>query len=414
MIQGISQRTGARIHIPKNEELSLSHLEDDDSVTIDVAIEGDKFAAEWARSEIEGIVNERTSTVAIRLRNIPAEFFPFIAGPHNSGISALESNGQLKVEVPHYYRWSQQPPAPPLSPDKIPQFMPDITKYIRISGDRLAAQEARTAIERQVEHLRHQITLSHLAISRGQHQFILGENGSSLHDFLDETGCAVILPPGSDDTEVLYVTGPHDKIELGIEKVMNLATVMQMSSIDIARQHANAPIGPQAHARALTRYLQQRRAIEQLEKQYDLHIILPTAQEGPMNWEVYSKDGKNTIRARSDIMNMINAYPPARIRHVKADPFYHQYLQNNGAKLIRDDFGVHLLSLNEMNQNSEVVLVYEGIGLLQAEYQSPKQRPSPSEVAEFEKFLDNAQAHILSLLEDQEELDAASVEVLPK
>lgn len=412
MVIGISKRTGARIQVPKAEPVSFPNLEDDDSMTVDVVIEGNIVAVELARHNIEAILKERTTTVNLLLHDIPAEFFPFIAGPNNAGISKLENGRQLKVEIPHYYTWSLQPPPQAPSPGMVPRFTPHPKSHIRISGDRVAALEVRSEIQRQVEHLRHQITLSQLAINRGQHQFILGDNGELLHDLLQETGCAVILPPASDDTEFLSVTGPHDKIELGIEKVMNLATIMQMSSVDVARQHANPSAGAQVHARALTRYLQQRQAIEQLERQYDARIVLPTSLEGPMNWEVYSRDGKNTIRARSDIVNLVNAYPPARIRHVKADSFFRQHLQQHGAPVIRDNFGVHLVLPDKADQTPQVILVCEGPELQHAdEFHLPKQKPSTKEIVEFEQMLNKAQAHILSLINDQDELGAATVGV---
>ena len=388
-------------------------MDDDDSKTIDVSIEGDAVAAEMARREIEAIINERTSTVNLRLRDIPAEFFPFIAGPHNSNVDALENGREVQIHVPQYHTWSSQPPPQTPHSGMQPQFVPDPTHHIRISGDRVAAQEVRSAIERRVEYLRRQITLSQLAIDRGRHQFILGDNGKSLHDLLQDTGCAVILPPASDDTEMLTITGPHDKIESGIEKVMNLASSMQMSSVDVARQHANAPAGSQAHARALTRYLQQRRAIEQLERQYDARIVIPMTEESPMNWEIYSRDGKNTIRARSDIINLINAHPPTRLRHVEVDPFFHQHIQQQSSQHVRENFGVQLLIPDPADQQQHVVLVYEGPSDA-GKYQPPFQRPSSQEVAAFEKALHQAQEHILNLVQGQQEIGAASVEVPSK
>lgn len=413
-MQRISKQTGARIQIPKPDD-TVHHEEDgDDSTTIDVIIEGDAVSAESARREIETIVNERTSIVNMRLHDIPPELFPFIAGPHNSGVNALESGRQIKVQIPHYYTWSQQPPTQPSSSGIVPQFVPDPRNQIRISGDRLAAQEARSEIEQQADYLRRKITLSQLPINRGQHQFIVGESGDLLHDLLEETGCAVILPPITDNTEMLSITGPQDKIELGIEKVMNLATSMQMSSVDIARQHPNAPMGSQAHARVLTRYLQQREAISQLERQYDARIVLPSNLESPINWEVYSRDGKNTIRARSDIMNLINAYPPTRIRHIPADPFFHQHLELQGAQLVRDEFGVHLLFPDPSETTSEVVLICEGLAKgYEGDYQVPKQRPTSSDVLEFENLLNKAQEHIQSLIQGREEVGSKSV-TIPK
>ncbi|KAL9603838.1 MAG: hypothetical protein Q9219_000947 [cf. Caloplaca sp. 3 TL-2023] len=415
VVQGITKRTGARIQVPKPEESTMPGSDDDDNVTIDVTIEGDAVAAEMARREIESIVNERTSTVNMRLKDIPEEYYPFIAGPHNARIRALEDGRPVNVHVPRYYTWSQQPPPQAPATGMLPQFEPNRGSHIRISGDRAAAQEARREIERQVEELRRQISLSQLAINRGQHQFIVGDMGMALHDLLEETGCSVILPPHTDDTEMLTITGPHDRLDAAVEKVMNLASSMHMASIDIAKQHAGAPAGAQAHARALTHYLQQRQAIEQLEQRFDARIVLPPTEDSPMNWEVYSRDGKNTIKARSDIMNLINAHPPTRLRLVSVDPFYHQHLQRQAAQRIREDFGVHLLLPEVNRQSPQVVLVYEGTaGPTTSGYELPRQRPSPTEVAEFERALHQAQAHLLEMIQGRQQLNSQTINVPTK
>ena len=387
--------------------------DDDDSKTIDVSIEGDAVAAEMARREIESIVNERTSTVNMRLRDVPAEFYPFIAGPHNAGINALERDRDIKVNIPQYHTWSHRPP--PQAPSTGPvEFTPHPSSHIQLSGDRLAVQEARSEIERQVSELRKQLTLTQLAIDRDQHQFVIGDKSGSLHDLLEETGCAVIVPPESDDTEMLTVTGPQDRLELGMDKIMNLATSMQMSSVDIARQHASAPMGPQVHARALTRYLQRRQAIEQLEQLFDSRIVIPAAADTPMIWKVYSKDGKNTIRARSEIINLVNAHPPSRMKHVDMDPFFHQYIQEQAARRIRDDHGVHLLIPDEIEHSPQVVLICEGPASQTPDFELPKQRPSQAETAGFERALQEAEAQILGLMTGQEEIVERIVEAPPK
>ncbi|KAL9101887.1 MAG: hypothetical protein Q9163_002908 [Psora crenata] len=414
VIQGISKRTGATVQLPKIGEVPSPAETDDDSQTIDVSIEGDAVAAEMARREIESIVNERTSTVNLRMREVPAEFLPFIAGPHNSRINALEEGRQVRVQVPLYHTWSDQAPPHSPAPGALPQFVSSPSNHIRISGDRLAVQEVRAEIERQVEALRRRITLSQVPIDRGRHQFILDEE-KSLHDFLQETGCAIILPPSSEDTELLTITGPQEKIESGMDKVMELASAMQMSRIDIARQHADAPTGAQAHARALTRYLQQRQAIEQLERQYAAHIVLPDSEQSPADWEVYVKDGKNGIRARQDILNLISAHPPSRIRHIEMDSFFHQHVHQQSARRLRDEYGVHLIPPESVKPSNHLLLVYEGPQLANDElYQLPRQRPSPHEMADFERHLQQAQQHILSLVQGQEDLSSASIEAPPQ
>ncbi|KAI9835902.1 MAG: hypothetical protein M1819_001800 [Sarea resinae] len=401
VVQAISQKTGARIQVPRPDESTLpSDL--DDSATIDVSIEGDAVAAEMARREIEAIVNERTSTVNMRLKDIPAEFYPFIAGAHDSRINAMEEGRDLRIRVPYYHTWTNQPPPQVPSPDQVPAFVAHENDPIQLSGDRHAVQEARAEIERQVQDLRRQMTLSQLPINRGQHQFIVGERGSSLHTFLEETGCAVVLPPDSDNTEMITIIGPPDKIESGINRAMDLATSMQGASVDISRQHPNAPVGSQNYARNLTRYLRQRHVVEKLERLYDAHIVLPTSQEGPVAWEVYSRDGKNTIRARSDIINLINGHPPARLTQVDVDPFYHEHLQRNISEQIQQKFGVHMVFPEQSGELPQVLLVYEGPSASASDYELPRTQPSSAEAKQFEVALGQARKQLLDLISDQQ------------
>ena len=119
-IQAMSKRTGARIQMPKQDQVEGLD-DDDDSATIDVLIEGDAVSAEMARREIEAIVNERTSSVSMRLKDIPAEYYPFLAGPHNASLNALQEGRDARVQIPHYHTWADQ--APPQSLGNRQQFL---------------------------------------------------------------------------------------------------------------------------------------------------------------------------------------------------------------------------------------------------------------------------------------------------
>lgn len=370
------------------------------------------MAAEMARREIEAIVKERGSNMSLRLKTIPPEFFPFIAGAHDATLREIEERTKAQVHVPRYDTWSTQPPPQEAHPGQV-QFVPVADRHILISGERAAAQEARAEVERMAADLQRKLTLRQLAINRGQHQFILGNEADALHQFLAQTGCAIVLPPPTDESEFLTITGPLNQIEAGINHAMDRATSMQMASIDLSRQHPNAPAGPHAHARALTQYLRRRQVIKQLESAYDARIALPPSVEGPVTWEVYSRDGKNTIRARSDIMNLVQAHPPSRLRHVPVDPYFHSYLRSRGEGKLQGDYGVHLLVPEDIN-SSEVVLVYEGPSATASNFEVPRQRPSPAEVAAFEKSLQDAQEYLLSTLGNQRDIVAKSVSIPAK
>lgn len=384
--------------------------EDDDSATIDVLIEGDALAAEMARREIENIVNERTSTVNMRLKDIPAEFYPFLAGAHNSGINALQGDRDVRVQIPQYHTWAEQAPPQTASNRGPVSFAPQSSLPIQIAGDRQAAAEARAQIERQVEQLRRQLTTDQMAIERGRHQFIAGDKGAALQDFLAETGCAVILPPDAEDSEMLTIVGPPDRIEEGMNKLMDLASSMSMSSVDIARLHQSAG---QAHARNITRYLQQRQAIEQLERMYDARIMAPTSPDSSTAWQVYSRDNKNAMRARSDIMNLVSGHPPSRLAPINIDPFYHQHLRQQAAQQIRDQYGVHLVVPDELEEVPEVLLVYEGPSPA-AEYELPRRQPSQDEVRQFQQALQQAQKHVMSMIGGQQNIVSRDVDAPQK
>lgn len=341
----------------------------------------------------------------LRLKDIPAEYYPFLAGPHNSRVDSYEGGRDVRVQIPHYYTWAERaPPQQTPSGEPIP-FAPQSSYSIQISGDRAAAQEARAEIERQVAELRRQLTVNQMPIERGRHQFIIGERGGSLHDFLAETGCAVILPPSHDDSEMLTIVGPADKLDSGINKVMDLATAMQATSVDIARQHANS----QAHARALTRYLRQRQAVAELERIHDASIVLPTSTDGPTAWEIYSKDAKNGMKARMDIMNMISGHPPSRLSNVDVDPFYHQHLRQHASQRLRSDIGVQLVFPEDDAESPQLVLVYEGPGS-PSEYQLPRGQPSAADVQAFQNALKEAQQQLLSLINTEEQIVGRDVE----
>lgn len=377
---------------------------------IDVVIEGNALTAEMARREIEAIVNERTSTVNLRLKDIPAEFYPFLAGPHNVHATNLEQGREVRVQIPHYTNWDTQAPPQAARNQPIP-FVPQAKFPIQISGDRVAAQEIQAELERRHQQLRRQLAIEQRSIERGRHQFIVGDRGGSLHDFLKETGCSIIFPPGTDDSELVYVVGPPDKIENGINKLEDLAADMTMSTADCAREHRGARA--QSHAHNLTRYLRQRQALEELERLHEASIVAPTDRDGPTAWEIYSRTGKNGMKARTDIIGVFAGHPPSRFSTVDVDPFYHQFLQQRNAEHIREDTGVHLVFPDETEESPELILVYEGTTPF-SDYAIPRGAPPAAEVKAYQQALQKAQQFIESITKTQQDIVSRDVDAPPK
>lgn len=401
--------SGARIQMPKMED--TPEPADDDDDTIYVVVEGNPIAVRMAEEAVGKIASERGATLNTKLRSIPAEIYPFIAGPLNSTANGLEEAHGIQIRVPPYHTWTAQPPPPVPPRGTAPAFAPAAgDNHITLAGDRAAVQAARTEIERLARELQQQLTLEQLPINRGRHQFIIGDRGVPAHEFFANTGCAIILPGEGDDDTVTFV-GHADRIQQAMDKAMDLAMGMQSSSLDLTRQLRNVKV-PHEHARNLTNYLRSRKEIERIEKQHQAHIVTPFDANGAVApWELYSRDGKNAIKAQSEIGRILEAHPPSRMSTIVIDPFFHQHLQKDIMPRVKKDFSVHVVIPSAADATAPVLLVFEGEGGLEPDYEVPQGRPSAEEVKAFQQGLADAQKHILDIINAQEKIISTSLDV---
>ena len=399
-VDEIIKNTGAKVTVGKAEGVPAA-VDEDDSSTAIVEIEGDAIATRKAREEIMKIVDAHAVKSNLRLRNIPPEFFPFLAGPHNSEVKKMEENKDVQITIPPFHVWQHQPPPQPSRPNERPDFVPHPDMHIQIVGDRAAAQEARVSIERLAEELRQQLVLKEQTFLRGQHQFIVGERGVSPHDFLQETGCVVVLPPSHMDTEDITIIGPPEKIAGGLDRATALASELLSANVDPRKNITNAPNGANVHARALAQYFAARGLEEEFQRKHDAHIAFPISTETPENWDLFARDKLALPKARADLIELIRAHPPSRLTMVEMDPFFHPHLQEQCAHALRNDFGVHMI-IPQDEESQSVMLVYEGPENGESPFQMPRQRPSDAEIAAFEEALHQARNQILSIIGDQD------------
>lgn len=414
MIKALQEKTGAKIQLPKADD-NAAQLEDDEDATINVSVEGNALSAASARNEILKIANERSASAQTKVRGIPSAFYPFLAGPGNSLAQALEEAHGVQIRVPPHQHISSATAPVPAAAGQRPIFHPAGVEdeHIQLAGDRNAVANVRAELERQVAELHKQLELEQLSIQRGRHQFIIGNRGIPMEDFFADTGCAILLP-ADDEDDLITIVGPPKQVPIGVEKAMDLAMGMQMSNIDVSRFHRTAPSGAAVHAANITRYLRQRREIDRIEKLYNTHINTPFSQDGALPWELYSRDGKNAIRAQSEITGIINGHPPARMQNVTVDPFFHQHLRTDVSPRLKKDYGVQLIVPEAGEPNGSVLLVFEGPAGAESAYQPPRVKPSDVEVAAFQQGLADAQKHILDLIGQQESLTSVALDIPAK
>ena len=417
-IKALQEKTGARIQMPKTDS-SSPFADDDDDAVVDVIVEGNSLQIRAAIDAITKIAGERTATVNTKLRNIPAELYPFIAGPHGTWVSALEQAKGIQINVPSQHKWTIQ--SPPRVPPRgqVPEFVPAVgDNHISLVGDRAAVQAAKAEIEQLADQLAQQLTIRECEIENNRHQFIIGERGIRAQDFFADTGCAIILP-GNGNNETITIVGPPDQVKAAEDKAMDLAWTWQSSSLDITQQHRAKPELALEYAHNVTQYLRNRKIIEQIEQLHQAHIFTPLDVENQSrtwqpSWQLFSQQGRNAGRARSEITSIIQAHPPSRMTTIKTsdvDPFFHKHIRDHITPQVKKEFGVHVITPLESDISAPLLLVFEGENGFDPEYQAPRGQPSQEEIRAFQQGLEDARKHILEIISSQPKLSEASIDV---
>lgn len=404
-IKELQEATGARIQIPKDDKPSPA--DDDEDATVDIKIQGNAVAVAEAKKAIEKIVGDRVGTSKTKLRGIPLEFYPFLAGPHNTHADSLRNTHNLsELDIPFNYTL----PTTPRNREG-PLFVPAAAdNCITLNGDRTAALAARAEIERRAKQLYEELTRQELqGINKGRHQFILGDQINPGQDFFAKTGCAIFLPSEADEDDAITIVGPSEKIKDAVREARKQAMATQTVNIDIHKQLKKALGNTSQHAQNLARYLRQRSEIERLEKLYNARIFTPTQADVTSPWEVYSRDQDSLFEVQEQLISMIDAHPLSRMANIPVDSFYHKHLGQDISPRVKKDYGVHVV-LPE-GPNGDVLLVFEGLAGSEPEYSIPRSQPSRNDIEEFRRGLEDARKHILEIIGSQAEITSESIDV---
>jgi len=97
--------------------------------------------------------------------------------------------------------------------------------------------------------------------------------------------------------------------------------------------------------------------------------------------------------------------------NIDVDPFFHQHLQKDILPKVHEDYGVHTIIPSQSEPDSPVLLVFEGPSGLEPGYQVPRTQPTPSDVQQFQRALEDARKYILDIIGRQEEIASQSIDV---
>ena len=372
---------------------------DKDSKTAgpDMAIVVIKGHAAGVRQVYEQISNQAKALqpkVDLPVRDIPPELFPFLAGTHGPRIQKMQQDRDLQIDIPDFFRRQQTPPT---RDEGGPLFSPHGNSYISISGDQAAARQAQQELMRLAQQLQEQLILEELTAELILHPYIVGDRGMDPLEFLEQTGCAVILPPHHHDTEEIHIIGPRDRISRGTDLANELMSKKHNRAVDLQKQFQDAPQGHERHSRALAQYLQRKAIEREFMNSHNAEVLFPRHASAPPSWNVMTDDPTKAMAARNELAKIAQAYPTSRLQLVEIDPFFHPHLDQLHADPFQE-MGVHMIVPD--NGEDAVVLVYEG-PTSDSPFAFPRTKPTPSEIKEFEKALQEAEARLMASIPHQ-------------
>ena len=393
-IKKLESQFNVRIRIDRDRREATGT---DDMRTDAVEIRGHAAQVRQVEAQISSQARSLQPKVDVPLRNIPPEFYPFLAGRHGQRVQKMQDEHDLQIQIPDYYTWQQRPPPRAGEASQGPRFVPHGDSHIVVSGDQTKARQVQRELERLAEQLEHELALEELACEQILHPYIVGDRGMDPMKFMAQTGCAIVVPPAHQDTEDIHIIGPKDRLDHGRSLAEELMSKKYNRAVDLNKHYQDAPQGAERHSRALAQYLQRKAIQREFQKSHSAEIVFPTSISASPSWNIITDDSQKALSARNELSKITQAYPTPRLRLVEVDPFFHPHIEQLHADKMQDT-GVHMIVPD--NGEDLVVLVYEG-PTSDSPFTIPRTRPTQSEVTEFEKALQEAEALLLGSLPHQ-------------
>jgi transcription antitermination factor NusA-like protein len=369
----------------------------EDVRTDTVEIKGHAAQVRQAEAYVANLAREFQPKIDIPLRNIPPEFYPFLAGRYGPRLQQMQGD-DLEIKIPEYHTWQHQAPPRAAEPSQGPRFVPHGNSHIVLSGDQARARQVRQELERLAEQLEQELALEELACEQILHPYIVGKRGMDPVEFMKQTGCAIVVPPSHQDLEDIHIIGPKDRLEEGRNLAEELMSKKHNRAVDLNKHFQDAPYGPQRHSRALAQYLQKKAIQREFQNSHSAEIVFPNNVSASPSWNIITSDAQKALSARNELSKITQAYPTPRLQLLEVDPFFHPHLHELHADHLQTNLGVHMIVPD--NGEDPVVLVYEGPAT-ESPFSIPRSRPTQADLAEFEKALLEAQALLMGSIPQQ-------------
>jgi len=169
--------------------------DDDDEPTIPVTVSGPQAMVQEALDILNGIISSKTSKTTQRVRDIPANVFPFVMARRGTFV-AVADGGDIQLT------------------------RNEAEREITVSGDREAVIRFIEAIKSTVEAFKTGITSLKISLPKRQHRLLVGK---AVDEIMTASNCSVVVSPTDDPSDELTVWGKGEHLPAGLQAVMEKA-----------------------------------------------------------------------------------------------------------------------------------------------------------------------------------------------
>lgn len=389
----ITDATGCRIDIPRRDQLPSTpangHKEsngddsdsDDEEETVDpavpISLTGPTPAIVDAKNRINALIKDKVSFTSVKIKDIPSEYYLFIAGPKGKRAKeVLEQGvgqGQVQVHIPPPSVWKALASRADAAAEEESaesaisgqaERKRDIA--IRIKGDKDKVAAVVDEIRRQYEEYRSNSTKMVISIPKRQHRFLVG---SAADEILEEHGCIVELPAIDSHSEECVIRGPKSNLIAALTTVMEKANAIGIETVDLVGAHKTSDAVQ--HAKNVLRYLIRTSKLRQIADAHPGVKVFPPFQAvvesvGNVVIEIVGEDEAQVSKAKEELSSIVKTLTPAHIASIDIDFALHKFLiGKKGAKINQFEtaHSVTVVFPPTTDESSTVLLVYTGTAL---------------------------------------------------
>jgi polyribonucleotide nucleotidyltransferase len=373
-LKQIRDQTGVKIDIPPRQDsvngTANGHIaeNDEDEPMVSITVTGPKPLALEATALLNQIIASKTSKTSQRIRDIPANVYPFILA-RKVKYEAVAQGGELNLQSSR--------------------------GEITAGGDRDAVTRALDLIKSDIAGLSSSLTSLKISLPKRQHRLLIGKGAQ---DIMVKSKCAVIVANLDEPSDEVTVWGQAADLPGGLGAVMEQANSKYIHEFPLP--------GPVAISKQLLEYMNRIGYTNSLsQKHADVSIFtpVPAVIERAHSLVIDIVGDKPTVdvvvRQISELLGkLIGA-----TKEVSIDWLVHRVITGKYAKKIRqfhETYNVLVYFPPENAEQSSVLLVYDPMGKAAS--------PSPDDKA---KSLEEVSKELLKMAKDVADVTSETLEV---